>query len=73
MTDTRPFNPTLFLDATIDPDTANLNAQMIALLTGQPDWWIVGAENMRAARRRAVPAPCIIEPGANDHHHRQGT
>ena len=62
MTDARPFDPTLFLDATIDPDTANLNAQMIALLTGQPDWWIVGAAAMRAARRRGegpFPPPVL--------------
>ena len=62
MTDTRPFDPTLFQDATIDPDTANLNAKMIALLTGQPDWWIVGAAAMRAARRRGegpFPPPVL--------------
>ena len=28
MTDIRPFDPALFGDAAIDPDTANLNAQM---------------------------------------------
>ena len=38
MTDTRPLDPALFGDAAIDPDTANLNAQMIELLTGQPEW-----------------------------------
>src|SRR3984893_14654330 len=52
MTDIRPFDPALFHDAAIDPDTANLNAQMIELLTGQPEWWIVGAQAARAARRR---------------------
>ncbi len=62
MTDTRPFDPALFGDAAIDPDTAGLNAQMIALLTGQPEWWVVGAEAMRAARRRGegpFPAPVM--------------
>ena len=38
MTDVRPFDPALFHAAAIDPDTASLNAQMIELLTGQPEW-----------------------------------
>ena len=37
MTDVRPFDPVMFHDAAIDHDTANLNAQMIELLTGQPE------------------------------------
>jgi acetyl esterase len=64
MTDTRPFDPALFQDAAIDPETANLNAQMIELLTGQPEWWIVGAQASRAARRRGegpFPAPVFSE------------
>lgn len=52
MTDTRPFAPALFRDNAIDPETARLNAQMIELLEGQPEWWIIGAEATRAARRR---------------------
>jgi acetyl esterase len=62
MTDTRPFDPALFQDAAIAPDTAELNARMIQLLTDQPEWWIVGAEAMRAARRRGegpFPAPVM--------------
>jgi hypothetical protein len=64
MTDTRPFDPALFHDAAIDPDTANLNAQMIELLTGQPEWWIVGAQAARAARQRGegpFPAPVFSD------------
>jgi hypothetical protein len=38
MTDTRPFDPALFRDAAIDPDTAKLNTQLIELLNGQPEW-----------------------------------
>jgi acetyl esterase len=62
MTDTRPFDPALFSDAAIDAETAKLNAQMIELLTGQPEWWITGAETFRAARRRGegpFPAPVM--------------
>jgi hypothetical protein len=62
MTDTRPFDPALFRDTAIDPDTAALNAKMIELMEGQPEWWIIGAENARAARRRGegpFPAPVM--------------
>jgi acetyl esterase len=62
MTDTRPFDPALFHDAAIDPETARFNAQIIELLEGQPEWWIVGAEAARAARRRGegpFPAPVM--------------
>jgi acetyl esterase/lipase len=62
MTDTRPFDPALFQDAAIAPDTAELNARMVQLLTDQPEWWIVGAGAMRAARRRGegpFPAPVM--------------
>ena len=53
MTDTRPFEPALFRNSAIDLETAKLNAQMIELLAGEPEWWIVGAAAMRAARRAA--------------------
>jgi acetyl esterase len=62
MSDTAPFDPTLFLDGAIDPETAKLNAGLIELMSGQPDWWIVGAAAARAARRRGegpFPAPVI--------------
>jgi acetyl esterase len=64
MTDVRPFDPALFHAAAINTDTANLNAQMIELLTGQPEWWIVGAQAARAARRRGegpFPPPVFSE------------
>ena len=62
MTDTRPFDPALFGDAAIDAATAGLNAQMIELLTGLPEWWVAGAAAFRAARRRGegpFPAPVM--------------
>ncbi len=75
VTNIRPFDPALFRDAAIDADTAKLNADMIELLTGQPEWWIVGAAAMRAARRRGegtVPGSGHVEPGTDHDHHRQG-
>ena len=66
MTDTRPFDPALFGDASIDPETARLNARMIEVLADQPEWWIIGAAAMRAARRRGegpFPAP-VMSPRA---------
>ena len=62
MSDTRPFDAALFKDTAIHPATAQSNAQMIELLTGQPEWWIVGAAAARAARRRGdgpFPAPVM--------------
>jgi len=64
MTDTRPFDPALFLDTAIDLDTAKLNTELIQQLAGQPDWWIVGAEAARAARRRGegpFPVPVMSD------------
>src|SRR5271156_3360599 len=66
MTDTCPFDPALFGEAAIDDETAKLNAQMIELLTGQPEWWIAGPAAFRALRRRGegpFPAP-VMSPRA---------
>ena len=49
MTDTRPFDPALFRDDAIAPDTAKLNEQMIQLLTGS-----AGVVD-RGSPRRFVP------------------
>ena len=49
---TNPFDPTLFRPESIADDTAALNEQLVQLLTGLPEWWIVGAEVTREARRR---------------------
>lgn len=62
MTDTRPFDPALFCEEAIAPETAKLNEQMVQLLTGLPEWWIMGADAFRAARRRGegpFPAPVM--------------
>ena len=68
MADARPFDPALFADAAIDAETAKLNSDMIQMLTGQPEWWIVGAAFMRAARRRGegpFPAPVMSNRARN--------
>jgi acetyl esterase/lipase len=62
MTDIRPFDPALFREEAIDFETATLNDQLVQLLTGEPEWWIVGAAAMRAARRRGegpFPPPVL--------------
>jgi acetyl esterase/lipase len=64
VTDLRPFDPALFHDAVIDPEIASLNAQIIEVFSGQPEWWIVGAQASREARRRGegpFPAPVFSE------------
>lgn len=47
-----PFDPALFRPDAVPLDTRRLNDTMISILTPLPDWWVVGAENTRAARRR---------------------
>src|SRR5690348_685912 len=64
MPDTSPFDPALFGDGAIDAETARLNAQLIDMLEGQPEWWVVGPQTARDARRRgegAFPAPVFSE------------
>lgn len=57
---TNPLDPALFRPEAVPPDTRALNETMIKLLTPLPEWWVVGAANTRAARRRGdgpFPAP----------------
>jgi len=64
MTERRPFDPALFNDAAIDPEIPSLNAQIIELFSGQPEWWIVGAQASRDARRGGAgpfPAPVFSD------------
>ena len=62
MTDT-PYSldPALFRPEAIAPETAKLNADLVGLLTGLPEWWVVGAEVTRDARRRGV-GPFPVSP-----------
>ena len=55
-----PFNPALFRDDAIDADTAKLNAAMIEVMTGLPEWWVVSPAVVREGRRKGrapFPAP----------------
>jgi acetyl esterase/lipase len=59
MTD-NPLDPALFRPDAVSAETSALNETMVKLLTGQPNWWVIGAEATRAARRRGdgpFPAP----------------
>lgn len=48
---TNALDPALFRPEAVAADTRALNEAMIKLMTPLPEWWIVGAENARAARR----------------------
>ena len=59
MTD-NPLDPALFRPDAVSAETRALNEAMVQLLSDQPNWWVVGAEATRAARRRGdgpFPAP----------------
>jgi acetyl esterase/lipase len=46
----------------VTPETRALNESMVKLLTPTPNWWVIGPENARAARRRGdgpFPAPVM--------------
>jgi acetyl esterase len=64
MTDS--LRPESFRPDAIDEDTARLNEEMVALMTPLPNWWNVGAETTREARRQGrgpFPAP-VLSPRA---------
>jgi acetyl esterase/lipase len=46
-----PLRPALFRKEAIAEDTAKLNDTLVQLMTGLPEWWNVGAEAAREARR----------------------
>ena len=61
-----PLRPALFRKDAIAEDTAKLNDTLVDLMTGLPEWWNVGAEAAREARRqgRGPFPPAIISPRA---------
>ena len=59
---TNPFDPALFRPDAISAETAKLNEQLVGLLTPLPEWWVVGAEVTRDARRRGDgPFPVAVK------------
>jgi acetyl esterase/lipase len=61
MTD-NPLRPALFRKDAIADDTANFNDAVVGLMTGLPDWWNVGPENAREARRQGRgPFPPVVK------------
>jgi acetyl esterase len=55
-----PMRAALFRREAIAEDTATLNDMLVEMLTGLPEWWNVGAEVTREARRQGrgpFPAP----------------
>jgi acetyl esterase len=49
---TGAIDPALFAEPAIAAETRALNAALIEMLNGTPNWWEIGAPAMRAARRR---------------------
>ena len=69
MTD-NPLRAALFRDDAIAEDTARINDALVGLMTGLPDWWTIGAEVTREARRQGrgpFPAP-VLSPRARTIH-----
>jgi len=62
--DASPLNPELFAPSAVAAETRALNKKLIELMTPLPEWWDVGAERVREARRLgegAFPAPAMSE------------
>ena len=76
MTDTRPFDPALFrADAIASRHRATQRADDPVADRPLPEWWVLGAETFRAARRRGegpFPRAGDVASGAHLHDHRQG-
>jgi acetyl esterase/lipase len=49
---TASLDPALFSPEAISEETATFNSRLVALMAAMPEWWEVGAETVRAARRR---------------------
>jgi acetyl esterase len=49
---TATLDPALFGPEAISEETATFNSRLVALMTPMPEWWVVGAEVIREARRR---------------------
>jgi len=63
---TNPLDPALFHPDAVAGETRLTNETLIKLMTGAPEWWVLGAEATRVARRRGegpFPAP-VMSPRA---------
>ncbi len=70
MSDRHELDPALFRAEAISAETKAINDGVIKMMTGLPEWWDVGAQNVRDARARgegAFPAP-ILSPRARTVH-----
>ncbi len=65
---TASLDPALFRPEAISEETATFNSRLVALMAGMPEWWDVGAETEREARRRGEgPFPATPKsPRAQD-------
>lgn len=57
-------DPKQFSETAVPDDTKQINASIIAAMTGTPEWWDVGAQRARDARRAgkgAFPAPVMSD------------
>lgn len=64
MTTTGPLDPKLFAASSIPDETRTLNEGLIKIMDGMAEWWVVGAEKVRAARRAGstvFPAPVMSD------------
>jgi acetyl esterase len=61
MTD-NPLRAAVFTQDAIADDTVKFNEAVVSLMTGLPEWWNVGAENTREARRQGRgPFPPVVK------------
>lgn len=61
---TNPLDPALFRAEAISEETSHFNEEIIKLLTPAPNWWEVGAQNVRDARARGEgPFPLAPKSG----------
>ena len=54
---TNPLDPALFHPDAVAPETRNLNATMVQVLTPTSDWWVIG-EKPSPAEIRDVEISC---------------
>jgi acetyl esterase len=50
--DANPLHPGLFAPSAVSDETRAINATVVRMMTGMEDWWDVGAQAFREARRR---------------------